>query len=1174
MTVQGFVSDECLGIGLTAVVQGQASLQVSVNTSIAQCLHSLFASGMRGPIRQWVNTVSNVRRPAVLKVYAFNHTTSSGVCKRHGFGVAFTVRDSGGCMFTDLTGVSAEILVLDEEQGQILYMQQCERLPSSTDPVPYGTCTIPGDMFCPVAGVTVQVTYRSPSIKPLVASVYIQGGSTAKPCAPTNTNILLIQLLDADGPFLPADVMRVQLALTVPISQYRAFRLTVVLTSAVTYLSFQSTLTTVQNYRDGTLTISATIPDGSSGSILGQLQLQVSNVSDGLNTVLCPLTASSTLTLLSGWSVNAEPVAMGFSCRTDGCLNALADPGETTALIATPSRSMLIHWRALSSVAVVASASINAISMGKVPGTVTPALLAACASSSEHLVVGSCSNVTARGQAPGNENAEVLVTYLGVSTSVFLAVFVPQNLVVWSAGSGTGVGGRYKVFTNLQAGGTIVSNVDATPFVGNDFLRLNSNALGNESLLVPTFVTPLVTVGSEQWICTSGQTGVIRLFQQPLGACETAKVFDRLDMVVFTGGQTSLGKILMHPSYLATGQTTGVLLPFSGKILVAADSAISASPSTLSLQGVTARMVLSGASGQCVAIKFTVRNISYPGAIPVYPPGPSRLDVVMDTSLLVSSSDSSRFMSSSTVVNKVVLVFADGSLLDVSQDPRLSLQGFGLLVSGSTVTAQGEGNWVVQAGIRGIPCVVQNASVTVAASAISSSRLTCTGCLQLTSPDDPLSLQYPTWFPSVIPISMFVVAHTLIDGRLVLANETLIVTGSASLDGLFVKAISAGVFYVKTVSTTPLQMNVYRRWAIDVTLRCNGGACTNLLLAPVGDTATLAPFYYQSSLVVTLQLGLINGTVMSSGLLNGVSLTYNGLALNGDRVPLVYGPLNLNYAFSDGWQLPSGSASLNVARFQSLSILGPAQIFQVHCSGLWQEVSYSTRLVLSDGNARSITTNMSCTLPLVMHGPGLFHADWAGDGLVLAMFGKEKGSIPVQALPNSVFFTRIDLQGIPAVWQAFVGASFSLYSTLSPVFARTPWYNTSNLTQKVVKWESYPRNIMEFRDDLAVLVRDCYAPLTITASLKACDTFPITNFSQTVSLNVQPTVSGQIDLGSADGLALSAVPVGGEMAIDLAIFAPESLQVRSFDFFFHFWHNTNFFCVCRATWSNYLSLSQ
>ena len=1143
MTVQGFASDECLGIGQTSVIQGQASLEVFVNSSVAQCLHSLFASGMRGPIGQWVNTVSNLRRPTVLRVHAFNQTTSPGVCKRHGFGVAFTVRDSTGSMFTDLTGASADILVLDQAQKQILYMQPCERIPMTTDPVPYGTCTIPGDLFCPVVGVTVQVTYRAPDLNPLMDSVDIQAGGGGRPCAATGANLILLQLLDSDGPFLPADTMRVQLVLSNPSPQYGAFRLTVRLTSATTFLSFQSALAAVQQYRDGTLTISATIPDKSSLSILGEIRLQLTNASNGLMTILCPLAASSTLTLTSGWSVDAQPLGLGFSCRTDGCLDALGDAGGVTALIATPSRGMLIHWRALSSGSLAVSASIRAISLGKVPGTVTPAVSAVCTSSSDYLAVGSCYNVTARGQGQGDENAMVRVTYLGASTSVFLAVFVPQNLVVWSSGSGTGVTGRYKLFTNLKAGDTIVSNVDATPFVGSEFLRLNSNMMGNESVLTPTFVAPVVAVNNEQWTCAVGQTGVIKLFQQPLGTCEPAKVFETLDVILFTGGQTSVGKIVMNPSYLATGQTTGVLLPFSGKTLVAAESAISASSTALAFQGVNARMVLSGSSGQCVAIQFTVRNITYAGVIPVYPPGPSRLDVQLGTKQLVSSSDPTRLMPSSTTVGNVMLVFADGSLLDVTQDPRLSLQGFGLVVSGRVVSAQAAGDWAVQARLQGIPCVALNTSVNVVASAISSSRLTCTGCPQLTSPDDPLSVQYPTWFPSMIPISMFAVVHTLIDGRRVSVNETLIVTGSARLDGLSVKAVSSGAFYVRTASTSALELNVYGRWAVNATLRCNWGPCTKLLLAPLGDTATMAPFYYQSSLVVSLQLGLINGTVMSAGLLDGVSLTYNGLPLKFDRVPLVYGPLILSYAFSDSWQLPSGSASLNVARFQALSILGPDQIFQVHCSGLWQEVRYSARILLSDGNASNITTNLSCTLPLVTHAPGLFHADWAGEGLILVNFGKEIGSKTVQAVPDSVLFAQIRLDSIPDVWQAYIGASFSLFSTLSPVFASQPWYNTSNLTKNVVQWSSYPTDVVQFGNDLAVLTRDCYAPLTISASLKACDSFPMTNFSKIVSLNVQPTTLGQVDLGSANGLALSAVPVGGQIAIDLAILAPESLQV-------------------------------
>lgn len=1147
LTVQGLVSDECLGIGLTSVKDGEASIQVFVNRSMAQCLHSLFAMGMRGPIRQWISTVSNLRRPTILKVFAFNSTTSPGVCKRHDFGVAFTVRDSTGWLFTDVAGASAQIVVMDQLQQQILYMQACERIPTEADPVPYGTCTIPGDLFCPVAGVTVQVTYTSPIIQPLVDTINIQVGPLAKPCALTDASRILMQVLDVDGPFLPTDVLQIQLSLASPITQYAAFRLTMNVSASVTLLSFQSTLTFTQTFQNGILSIVATIPEDSNIGILGVLQLRLVRASGGLLTVLCPLPALSTLTFASSWSIDAQPLSMGFSCRLDGCLDVLTDAGETTALIATPRRGMLVHWRALATGALATSTSINAISLGKVPGTVTPAVTAECRSLSTHLLVANCSNMTTQGPGAGNENAEVLVTLRGVSVSVFLAVFVPQTLVVWSSGSGTGVGGRFKVFTNLRAGGTIISNVDATPFVGSDFLKLYSNMQGSDMLLTATMVNPLVAVGSEQWTCAPGQAGVIQLFGQSLGVCENAKDFEALQVFVFTGGQTSLGKIVFNPSYLASGQTAGILLPFAGNILVSASSAYSNSSTSLLFRSVTAQMVLYGNTGQCVTIQFTVRNRTYSDAIPMFPPGPFRLDVQLGTKLLVSSSDTTQFLPQNTTVEKVLLVFADGSTLDVSTDARLSLQGYGVQVSDRVVRAQAAaGTWAVQARLEGIPCVASNLSVDVAAVAVLQSRLVCTRCPQLTSPDDPLSRLYPDWFPSSIPASLFVVVHTLVDGREVQVTEPLRVTGSAILDGSSVRAVSEGVVDVKTSSTASILMTVLRRWAVTASIRCNRGPCVNQLLAPPGDTATLAPFFYQSSLVVTLELGLFNGTIMSAGMMEGVSITYNGLKLDGDRVPLRYGPLLLNYAFTSAWQLPSGSAALNVARFQSLSIIGPDQIFQVHCSGLWQEVRYSTRVVLSDGNASNITTNMSCTLPIVMHGPGLFHADWAGDGLILAVFGKEYGSKTVIAAQNSIFFSQIRLDFVPDVWQTSIGASFSLFSTLVPVFATDPWYNTTNLTKNVVEWSSTPSNVIEIRNDLAVLVRDCYAPLTISASLKACDAFPRTNFSRIVSLNLQPTVSGQIDLGSADGPALSAVPVGGQIAIDLAIYAPASLQVRVF----------------------------
>ena len=88
--------------------------------------------------------------------------------------------------------------------------------------------------------------------------------------------------------------------------------------------------------------------------------------------------------------------------------------------------------------------------------------------------------------------------------------------------------------------------------------------------------------------------------------------------------------------------------------------------------------------------------------------------------------------------------------------------------------------------------------------------------------------------------------------------------------------------------------------------------------------------------------------------------------------------------------------------------------------------------------------------------------------------------------------------------------------------------------------------VLVFGQDKATLSGDCYAPVTVLASLKACQGFKGANFSKNVAVNIVPTTPGQVDLGSASGKPLSEAKVGEVLAVDVAVWAPTSLKVSVF----------------------------
>jgi len=1146
VSVRGLQGDECLGIAPSVVSQSSVTVQVFTNSTYAKCVTSMYVMGLSSVYQAWSNTVISLQKPASIQVYAYNQTVYPGLCARHGFGVLFTVADQRGWPWTDLTGAYAQMVVLGS--GLTLSMSLCESLPGASDVVGYGTCT--SATFCPTMNVTVQVFLTIPGGQIIGGSTNLYIAAPVKPCLPTSgPAYIALTLLNANGPFLPGDVLNVQVSSPGGLALYKGFRFVLKMGLQVDFVSFSSTLSLTTAMSNAMLSVSGVVSMSDAGSsVLGTLQVKLLNATTSPMPVVCPVAGSLAFTDMQNMYVAATPLASGVTCRQDGCLDAFTDTGAVGTLLAGAPRTMLINWQALFQNAPVTTTSVSVVGIGRVVGQVGPVSGASCQALSSSLLATSCSSVRPQGQGQGDPNAGLSVSYQGASTVLRLAVFVPQTPVVSSYTGDTGANGRYKLFTTLQSGTTQIANVDATPFVGPDAV---SAGLANE-----------------QWSCQPGFIGSFSLFGQVVGSCTGPLAFASPKLTLLTGFQQGLGTIQFASPYLAAGQATGLLLPFTGKTVLKLDSAQSLAPWSTTVQGQTATMVVSGASGQCAVVQLVIRGVAWQLGIPVYPPGPVKLVMTLGRTLLVSSNDHTGLLPSSTTIMQVGLIVTendaegktmDSSLdqeyVDVTNDPRLFLSGYLLQINGSNVQALSTaGTGRIQAGLMGIPCVQTNFSVVIASAAVVSSTLICTGCPQLTAPDDPLSQDFPSLFPSAMDQSHFTVSLTLADGSTRVVVEPLTVTGCLKLVGGTLMTTCPGLANVSTPSTvqTPIQLRVLSRWGVNASLTCNGGPCAGLNLAPPGDPATLPPFAYGSALSLGVVIRLVNGSTMPATGLGGLTLLANGIATDGANLQLRYGPLKIDYSFTSNWGLVGGTAWLAVSRFQSLNILGPAVLYQLHCSRLWQEAAYSTQITLSDGNASNVTSSLSAAPPLVMHAPGLFHADWAGDGIITATFGVVTGTRTITATVSSLFFSAISLDSLPATWHAPIGDSIRLSATLWPVYATVPWYNASNLTDLVMRWACTPPGVIVFGQDLGTLSSQCYAPVSVTASLVSCQTFPGANFSKNITVDVVPTAAGQVVLGSASGKPLSDAKVGDTVGMQVGILATNSLQVTIFVIFLRF----------------------
>jgi hypothetical protein len=1138
-----------VGIGQSLLENSSLlAMPISLLHPNGRCDHTLHIMGRADLARSWSYQRTILRRPVTLRVIPHNETFYPALCARQGFGVLFTVEDELGSLQTDLSDAKGTLTVLDSTGEHTLFSMGCTRLPSRlADPVPVGTCYT---SYCPNTQVMVRVavSWNGGSVR---GSTLLAPGPSSG-CGSTSAWVVSVELVTPSVPYFPGETIRLYIRVLNSPAHLAVFKFALRMLPSVEFVSFQSVYSTVFSVEQDVVSVVGDSSQGA-GTTLGVLALRIrTSTGAGARLAVQMVQGSCQITLPDTVPYTMMVRTHGFSCRTDGFLQVLVDTARVTSLIARPRRAALVHWRRIqpwSGLSV--STAIDTMAVRNTMRGYGLVATADCTSlHPSDLLASSCASIQATGSGLGNPAASVRVHFMTASVLVNITVYVPQNQTVWTARSG--LFGRFKVLVHLQAGpALVIRDVDATPYVAPGV-----RASGP------------VSVRNEQWTCASLSAASFTVGDPILftGTCDgDARVpTSPATVYLFTGGEPGMGRFMLSRSELSSASNTGVILLLAGPLgLPQAWQSVStsASPERVSLTadgGLS--LVRSGASARCILVEFG--GMSSTGAmIPVYPPSPVLLQVSLSATTLVSINETfTGLLPLSTSVTLAMLIFSDGSALNVRGDPRfqMALGGGGsslLNVTGQVASAgPSAGNATLVFRILGMPCVTTSIGVRVLPFAVQSSVLVCPLCPNvLTTTADPLGMQFPTAYPSSIPESLFVVRRLLTDGTVLRRFEPLSVSGGGVLVNGRVLALSQGDAVITTNSTgEAFRLPILNRWAVSWRLLCNQRlVCSEeMKLAPPGDGAGMTPFSYATSLSLSLSLTLANGSTANFSWLAGVAVTSNQTELTNTgakEVPLYYGMLAVRAFFDERWQIQAPVRTLNfrVERLAAILITGPSVLYQMHCSLMWEEGLYNTSGVLTDGFERTVQAQLTTTDPLVLHQHTRVHADRVGTGQITAVFGLHSGSMWVQATLSSKYFVSVGLDFIPSQWSTTLDQPLPAQAQLSPSFWQgeyPAWSGPANLTSRVLQWTSSAPDVILAQPDSLQLLMDHYQPVTVTATLLACGDGPGFSISKDVVVNVVPSTAGQIDYGQDHGVPVMPVAPGQLMAIPIFIFAPTRLR--------------------------------
>lgn len=1166
ITTTGSESDECIGSGETerkisyAGLHEKAVLFLENNVS---CKSTLRFMGRPELAEAWTTHHVQLQRPVLLQVIPHNDTFYPAFCRKHGLSVAFIVKDANGYSITNLSDAEAVLSFVDPLSGDLLYWTVCNQLPGTMQNgtvIALGYCQT--SLFCPNTDIEARVTLSWPGGGSVQGRHALSVGAWTS-CPPSTSWLTHVELEEPGIPFFRGDVMRVLIRSIETPSRIVAFKLQVQLSDGVEFHALSSMLAVSYTLEKQVLTVQGDNTRMEPHEVLCELKLRQNSNATGLYGILRVIEHGVRIQLEDHMSYEALVRTQGFACGDEkGILVALTDLPRITTIVAEPSRKKMIYWKAVQTTAVAFKTFVEAIGIWNTQSVASISMgHAICSSLDPDLLrVESCLHIEAHAVKRVGGTGRITVKSTGSTPSpwatVSIDVLIPAHPRVDTFPALNGLSGRFKVLVRLTMNGQDIfpgTQVDATPFLG-----------------IPNTAGVPVKQNDEEWRCLTEppptQPGNFTMGQPVLfsGTCtENEKYRKGLVPFLYTGGFGGpygfvFGRSIIHPK-----TPKGVLLLFSSKegLLWSGDTADRGSltlipgahSSRISTVGDQVSLLARATSPRCIPLLYQGLP-RHPIFVAVYPAAPASLHVILSTYILVTQHDIGDILPSQADIVEAWLMLSNNQRQDVLGEPRLQMHtsnDLDIIPTVGVKTRTTGGVFSVKFQMEGMHCLSYTTTLRVHPYSIASAKLECAKCPEiLTLEDDPLSLLLPSRFLSSIPMEWFVLRCILVDGtKRDKQNVQLTVEGAAEIRDGKLMGVSHGTAQITSpLARQAFQMKVIRRWAVDLELLCNGIRCIDpgISLTTPGNGASLAPFGYRTELAITSQFVLVNHTTFAIQIPSDMILYVNDKTADPNNVPLVgHGQIELLLYIPHNWQIKSTGVTIWIHVLESLRIVGARTLFQVHCSGTWEQGSYSITGKLSDGSEAAITPLFTTDEGITMHfdeneNRFKFLPENEGEAIINITHGTFVEQIRVIATISSKYVESVRLDFLPFDWNTPLETPLQLEPVLEPSLdVRHP----DHVWKTVLTWSASEEGIIAWNNEgtTMMLLSDYFQSIDVVSSLTSCDNAPTKHFSKRVNVNVMPDKRGQVDLGAEKGPPLPVIAIGRILPIPVYLYSDAKL---------------------------------
>jgi hypothetical protein len=1023
-------------------------------------------------------TVNLVDLPAQARIYLHNDTFYPASCTpQKCISLIYSVLDSKNrTQHASPLVVRATVYLKDIDTLATLSSFACEELPTYTKS--FGRCTTTTN---PGRTVLVQIIVTTTTASFSDSKLLTAGLIPAQPQSNSSSwHVDSHFFLQPVAPIIAGDQFDVLFASrnTPAQSFINFFTLWINLPSYVTFKELKSSYTTTTVVVDGLISVIGTSTARLSPELL-TLTVQISPASTrfGLSTILSVDRAGTFITLSDDTTLaTGQSIARGYSADLNGNLSMLLDYRRITGIIPTFSRFAVVRWHVNSNLTwkeplPLSASAISVYSVMTVTGT-TPVT---CSSTPDFLN-------TTYPCSPG--------LYREIKRSGVMPVFVSYG--------------------DIQEVVSILVYDPTVPVISHfNTIKLDLTASDGYTGYQGIDVTSLVISGL------------------PPPPAVTGLPVDLYPVVWGKGGTwTALRYSLPRPTQLSSSRTSLAafwVITTSNQEEFTSNNVSSLDSTRVSQTSLNLTIIRAGETSSCVGIGGNYSNLAYGSTsfIPVIQPTPRSLVFITSKTILVWPGDP--YLSNTLSIQDVLILVSDGSRTSVMNSPRLRVivpNPFAIALRNSTISSTGlfQGRTSLVASMDRMPCVSGLIYIDVYASSVVSYALSCPSCpLILTALDDPLAILYPDRVLNSFPASMLSITANLVDGSTasVQVNISSLLPADASLDSQGrISSLQSGVLNIFYLGSNVISIRVARRFSAYATIVPSASTVTLL-----GDPAMLSPFNLPINPTFQVKVTTITWDVLAIP----ANITIPNMSLPG--IYEVSARLNASL----DWGIPDPSPIyIRVVSVLSLLVTPPAPVYNLHCSGIFQQASTKVTGILSDDSSVDLTAfaTLSTSSSKITLSPtqGLFHPTSPGNYTLSWAFGRLKSNFTLLALNQSLLATSTAMSGLPSSFYGPIGTSTQLTHAFSPSLD-PGWTTPDAVAAKVLTVQSNTQtSITTSGTTRAILVSDWYTLVIVQVTLSACMDQPAIPYYYYAFPRISPAPDGGIDAGFYQyGLVLSPV---------------------------------------------------